>query len=202
MWYGTYMAKQQCKQELKSNSGLFKNPAPSHAASIPLWATGGQFSEATKMSTVGENVCSNAPGVALKAVTDVTSTALCSRSSSTNLLACNLEWPQTSSCLWRKKLTSLLSVVHSIPIFASPLAQRIKGRWSWWGAKTRPTLQMGTAHVPSGPAQVGSCRFGVDQKPTEKEFHPPHCFVVMEPQDHWQYWLLIALILGWVTDTT
>lgn len=160
MWYGTFIAKQECKQELKSNSGLLKRPVPSHPATIPLWATGGQVSKATKMSTVGENVCSNAPGAALKAVTDMKSTALCSRGSSADLLACDLEMPQTteSSCLWRKNLTSLLSIVHSIPIFSSPLAQQMRSK-----DKT---------HTPNGHSSCGSCRFGVDHEPRDKWVSP------------------------------
>ena len=126
MWYDIYTAKQECKQELKNNSGLFKHPVSSHPANIALWATGDQLSEATKMSTVGENVHSNAPGVALKAVTDMTSTAFCNRSSSADLLAGYLKSPQTreNSCLWRKKLTSfsLLPITHNILVFSSPSA--------------------------------------------------------------------------------
>lgn len=204
MWYSAYIAKQECKQELKSNSGLFKCPVPSHPATIPLWVRGGQLSEATKMSTVGENICSNAPGFALKAVTDMTSTALWSRSRSVDLLACDLEWSHSreSSCLWRKKLTPFLSIVHSNPIFSSPLAQQIKGRWSWWGPKTRPTLQMVTAYVPQALHEEAHVGLVWTRSQEKNGFHPPHCSVVMEPQDHWQYWLLLAVILIWMADTT
>lgn len=120
------------------------------------------------MSTVGENVCSNAPGVALKAVTDMTSTALCSRSSRAYLLARSLELPQTreSSRLWRKKLTSLLSIVHSIPIFSLGTAD--KGSLELMRSKDKTHTPNGHSPRASDPAQIGSCPFGADQKPREK----------------------------------
>jgi len=60
------------------------------------------------MSTVGGNVHSSGPGVALKAVTDMTSTAFFNTSSAVDMLAGYFELPQTreSSCLLREKLTS------------------------------------------------------------------------------------------------
>lgn len=151
MWYDIYTAKQECKQELKNNSGLFKRPVSSHPANIPLWATGGQLSEATKMSTVGENVRSNAPGVALKAVTDITSTAFCNRSSSAYLLAGYLKLPQPREipCLWRKNLTSLSFPSRTTsPSFLLPPHSWIKGLWSWGRARMRSTHHVDAARVP------------------------------------------------------
>lgn len=173
MWYDIYTAKQECKQELKNNSGLIKRPVSSHPASIPLWATGGQLSEATKMSTVGGNIHSNAPGVALKAVPDMTFTAFCKRSSSTDLLAgyVKLHELEESSCLWRKKLTSLslLPITHKTLIF-SPSAELVKGLWSRGRVQTRSMHHMDAALVPRPRhTHISSCRLGLNQMPGEKQ---------------------------------
>lgn len=70
---------------------------------------GASFLRPPRCQQLEKTVHSNAPGVALKAVTDITSTAFCNRSSSADLLAGYLKLPQTREipCLWRKKLTSL-----------------------------------------------------------------------------------------------
>lgn len=113
-------------------------------------------------------------GAALKAVTDMTSPALCSRGSCGDLLACDLETPQTreSSCLWRKNWPLSFLLCTASPSFLLPWHSR-------WGAKTRPTLQTGRAQALQEWAHVS---FVWTTSQEKNGFHPPHCFVVMEPR--------------------
>lgn len=97
------------------------------------------------MSTVGGNIHSNAPGVALKAVPDMTFTAFCKRSSSTVLLAgyVKLHELEESSCLWRKKLTSLSTSHHTQDPHLFSLSRAGKG-------SLEPRKSADKIHAPHG----------------------------------------------------
>lgn len=123
------------------------------------------------MSTVGENDHSNAPGVALKAVTDVTYTDFCNRSSRADLIAGYLKLPQTreSSCLWREKMTPFMPSHHTqhARLFFS-LGLTDKGSSELRKSADKIHATHGWSPHASAAAQAGSGQVGLNQMPREK----------------------------------
>lgn len=98
---------------------------------------------------------------------------------------------------WRKLLSlekradlSPLPITHNMPGFSSPLASPMQHLWSQYRVQT--------SHTPQGHSPCASAQWLYRQAKVclvwtrcheKKGFHSLHSTVVINPQDHWQYWL-------------